>query len=66
MTSRGFVFIYQTTWRRTTDDRNFNVQKTMLTPAVPTNKIVGIITFCYRYTSELEGEVFIWGGGAAD
>ena len=61
MKSCSFVFIDQTTRRQTTDDRNFNVGKTMLTPAVPTNKIVGIITFGYCYTSELEGDVFVLG-----
>jgi hypothetical protein len=61
MKSCSFVFIYQTTRRHTTDDRNFNVGKTTLTPAVPTNIIVGIIAFGYCYISELEGDVFILG-----
>jgi len=62
MKSCSFLFSYQTTRRHTTDDRNFNVQKTMLTPAVPTNKIVGIITFSCCYSAQLEGDVFILGG----
>ena len=55
MKSCSFVFINQTTRRHKSNDRNFNVGKTILKPAIPTKKIVGIIAFGYCYTAELQG-----------
>ena len=61
MKSCSFVFIYQTTRRHTTDDHNFNVGKTTLTPAVPTNKIVRIIAFGHAILQSWKEMCSFWG-----